>query len=91
MCVHEDGKSLIQAHSLATGQRETILEALPTAEHSAQEIAELIVQAVNAHATRERLIEEMTAALEICLECETLDWAAEHDAEIVLRRAKGRA
>ncbi len=31
---------------------------------------------------------ELIAALELCLQCEGLTWEAEHDAEIVVSRAK---
>ena len=34
------------------------------------------------------LIDEMIAALELCLECEGLTWEAEQAADTVVRRAK---
>jgi hypothetical protein len=90
-CVHQEGKSQIEAYVMATGRREVLAEILPTSGHSAEQMAEFIVKAVNGLEHRECLINEMKAALEICLESEGLNWAAEHDAEIVLRRANSRA
>lgn len=90
-CEHEDGKSRVEAYNAATGQRETVLETYATSGHSAEAIAEFITQAVNNFDKREQLINEMQAALEICLECDGLNWAAEHDADVALRRANSRA
>jgi lysine/ornithine N-monooxygenase len=89
-CVHQDGKSQIEAYVMGTGKREIIAEAFPTSDNTAESIAEFIVHAVNEFEKREQLIDAMQSALEICLECEGLTWAAEHDADIVLRRANSR-
>jgi hypothetical protein len=90
-CIHQDSKSQIEAYVMATGNREILAEVFPSPGHSAESIAEFIVHAVNEFEKRERLIDSMQAALEICLECKGLAWEAEHDVEIVLRRANGRA
>jgi hypothetical protein len=87
-CVHENGKSQIEAYVMATGKHEMIAETFPTSDNSAEAVAELIVKAINMYDKRERLIEEMVAALEICLECEGLNSVAAHDAAIVLYRSK---
>jgi hypothetical protein len=89
-CTHDTGKSRVEAYNAATGKRETVLETFPTDSMSAEAIAEFIATAVNNFDKREHLIEEMQAALEICLECDGLDWAAEHDADAALRRAGNR-
>jgi hypothetical protein len=43
-----------------------------------------------AQMTDEALILDLIAALELCLECEGLTWEAEHDATIMVARAKRR-
>lgn len=90
-CIHQSGKSQIEAYVAASGRREVIAETLPTPGSSAEAVAEFIVRAINDIDKREHLINEMEAALEICLECEGLNWSAEHDAEVALRHAKSRA
>jgi hypothetical protein len=91
-CVHRDEKSEIEAYVMATGKREIIAETRATFGSTAEAVAEFIVRAVNDIDKREHLINEMTAALEMCLECEgPLDWSAEHDAEVSLRHAKLRS
>ena len=91
LCVHGPEKSQIEAYIMATGKREVIAEAVPTAGNTAEEVAEFIVRTVNDIEKRELLINEMLSALEICLECEGLNWSAEHDAEVAERHAKLRA
>lgn len=89
-CVHRSGRSQIEAYVMAAGKRAIVAETFATAGHTAETLAEFIVLAVNSLAGRENLIDEMEAALEICLECGGLNWSAEHDAELALRHAKAR-
>jgi hypothetical protein len=89
-CVHQEGKSQIQAYVMATGQHEVLAEIASVPGYTAEAMAEFIVNAVNNFDKRERLIEEMKSALETCLESGGLNWAAEHDADVVLRRVNGR-
>ncbi|HUY67998.1 MAG TPA: hypothetical protein VMV79_01695 [Alphaproteobacteria bacterium] len=84
-----DGVWEIEATSPASGRREVIAEIRPAKGLPPPRLAAFIVEAVNDMPKRACLIEEMRLALEMCLECEGLDWSAEHDAEIVLRHAKG--
>jgi hypothetical protein len=89
-CQHEQEKSSLKVYNRSIKQYETIAETHPTTDCSAEIAAEFIVKTINNLENREKLIDEMRAALEICLECEGLNWAAEHDAEIALRLAKNQ-
>jgi hypothetical protein len=81
----------MNVYSMASGKREIIAETHQTSGGTAEAIAEFIVRAINDIDKREHPIKEMAEALEICLECEGLNWSAEHDAEVVLPHAKMRA
>jgi hypothetical protein len=59
-----------------------------TAGSSAEETANFIAHVVNDYDRLMDLLDEMIGALETCLACEGLDWSAEYEADIVLRRAK---
>jgi Fe-S oxidoreductase len=59
-----------------------------TAGLSAEELANFIVRVVNDYEAAQILIDNMIAALETCLQCKALDWSAEHDIDITLRRAR---
>lgn len=89
-CIHRADKSQIEAYITASGEREIIGEIFSVTGIKAKAIAEFIITAINNIDKREHLIDEMEAALDICLACEGLDWAAEHDAEIALRHSRQR-
>jgi hypothetical protein len=89
-CNHQPGKSQIAAYNKEIGQRVIIAETCETPGLTAEGMAEFIIASINSLEKRENLIDQMESALEICLECGGLNWAAEHDAEIVLRRARNR-
>ena len=89
-CIHQPDKSQVAVYNKTTGKYEIIFETRATASHSAETIAEFVTRTVNSLIQRETVINEMRAALELCLECDGLSWAAEHDADIALRLAKKR-
>ncbi|HEU0118287.1 MAG TPA: hypothetical protein VFR09_06605 [Alphaproteobacteria bacterium] len=87
-CVHQPNKSLIEAYIQRAGNWATIAE-VPASPHcNPREVAEFIIRAVNVYERNRGLMSEMAAALDICLETEKLSWAAEHDADVALRRAR---
>jgi hypothetical protein len=59
-----------------------------TAGFTAEALATFIIGVVNDYEATQSLIDDMIGALETCLECKALDWSAEHDVDIVLRRAR---
>jgi hypothetical protein len=89
-CNHLSTRSQIVAYNKAVSQRVIIAETFEMPSYTAQELAEFIIASINNIEKRENLIDEMASALELCLECGGLNWAAEHDAEISLRRARSR-
>jgi hypothetical protein len=54
----------------------------------AQHVAAQIIRAVNNEETYRRVLDDMAGALEACLNCNGLDFTAEHDSEIALARYK---
>jgi hypothetical protein len=89
-CVHQSGKSQIEAINAANGNREILAEILPGAGHSAEAVAEFIVRTVNELEQCKNMMSAMEAALETCLESDGLTWAAEQDADKVLRSLKNQ-
>lgn len=89
-CSVRDGTWQLDAYSIVSGKREVVAQTFSSAGFSAEAVAGFILRAINNITKRESLIDEMEAALEICLECEGLTWSAEHDAEIALRHARLR-
>lgn len=91
-CVHRNGAWEIDAYSMVSGKREIIATIAANKGFSEDAIAHFIINAINIIDKRELLIEEMSMALEICLESKDgkLDWSAEHDAEVALRHANAR-
>jgi hypothetical protein len=81
------GSALVEAYSPALKGWAVVAEGKDTAELSGQDVAALIVGAVNSGKDNEDVRAELIAALETCLDCEGLDFAAEHDAEVALRKA----
>jgi hypothetical protein len=85
-----EGSALVEAYSPTLGGWAVVAEARDTPELTGQDIAALIIRAVNGDKESEKVITELMAALDTCLDCDGLDWAAEHDAEIALERADER-
>ena len=83
------GSALVEAYSPALKGWAVVAEGKDTAEFG-PDVAALIVGAVNSGKDNEDVRAELVAALETCLECEGLDFAAEHDAEVALRKAGSR-
>jgi hypothetical protein len=89
-CNHYPERSEIVAYLPNTGKHEVIADICDGAGIDAEALAGLITRAVNSYEKNDDMIVQMTAALELCLECEEcLSWEAEHEAQAVLRRAKG--
>jgi hypothetical protein len=86
-CQHHPGYSEIEAYIEAFGPRKIVVEVRATAGVEARAVTRFIVEAVNGYARTRQLAGEMMAALETC-QGESLGWSAEHDAEVVLRRAR---
>jgi hypothetical protein len=87
-CQHHPEYSEIEAYIEAFGPRKIVVEVRSAAGVEARAVTRFIVEAVNGYARTRQLAGEMMAALETCLEGESLSWSAEHDAEVVLRRAR---
>ena len=90
-CRHYPDHSDIEAYVMASGDRQPVAEIKASAYFSAEAAAEFFAKAVNDYARHKSLIAELVAALESCLECKGLDWSAEHDGELALRRARQEA
>jgi hypothetical protein len=86
--VRRSGKAVIEGFVDQTKQWERVadIEASPHVDRRAA--ADFIVRAVMDYAINRALIMHMAEALEDCLECDGLTWSAEHDAEIMVRRAR---
>lgn len=84
------GEGTIEAYIETSRAWEPIVEitAIGLVAKDRRATASLIIDALDRYQRNRVLIPHMIAALELCLECEGLSWAAEHDAEIVLKRAK---
>jgi hypothetical protein len=54
----------------------------------AEAVAEFIACALNNYNEARELIRHMAAALEKCMACKGISWEAEHDADILVRRAE---
>ena len=94
-CNHYPDYSEIEAYVPITGNHEIIADIHDTHGVDAEVVAGLITRAVNSYEKHRDMIEQMIAALELCMTCaECLTWEAEHDAQAVLKRAteleKGR-
>lgn len=82
------GRNVVEAYVDASRTWVRLVEVIPSEHVHARATADFIIQALMAYDKNRALIASMIGALEICLDCKTLSWEAEHDAEIVLRRAK---
>ena len=85
------GSAFVEAYSARIQGWAIVAEAKGMAELDADDIAQWIVEAVNAGPPNEALIAELSGALQTCLECDgRLDFSAEQDVEAALRRAGER-
>ncbi len=82
-----DGSEL-EAHNLISGTRQVIAVVPTTGQLQADKVADMIVVAVNNYDTARKMIRHMADALEKCLSCKNISWEAEHDGEILVRRAR---
>lgn len=89
-CQHYRTRSVLRARHDANGPWFPVAEIRASADVNPRATARFLAACVNSHATQQRLISELTAVLETCLDCQGLDWAAEHDAEVVLGRVRGK-
>jgi hypothetical protein len=89
-CNHHPTFSEIEAYLPITGNFEIIADVHDSKGVDAEVVAGLIARAVNAYPKHQEMIAQMTGALELCLDCsDCLSWEAEHEAEAVLKRARG--
>ena len=88
-CNHYPTYSEIEAYIPITGDWEIVADIHDTKGVDAEVLAGLITRAVNSYEKNHDMIAQMTAALELCLECdECLSWEAEHEAQALVRRAE---
>lgn len=88
-CNHYPTYSEIEAYLPSTGGHEIIADIHDTKGVDAEVVAGLMARAVNSYEKNHDMIEQMTAALELCLECDDcLSWEAEHEAQALVKRTK---
>jgi hypothetical protein len=88
-CNHHPTFSEIEAYLPITGSWEIIADIHDTRGVDAEILANLITRAVNGYEKACDMIGQMIVAIELCLACsECLTWEAEHEAQVVLRRAR---
>lgn len=88
--LHRRDCSVIEAYVECAGDWETVAEVRPTGHIDVEATANYIVRAVNDYGFNRPFIDELVAALEMCLECDGLTWEAEHEADVLVRRARER-
>jgi hypothetical protein len=81
---------VIEAYVEAAGDWQPIAVVKQTAFIDAERTAAFIAKAVNDYGSNRTLIAEMAAALTLCLKCSGLTWEAEHEAEILIARARDK-
>jgi hypothetical protein len=86
-----EGTALVEAYSPGLKGWAVVAEGRDTPELTARDVAGLIVGAMNWKKENDDVFDELTAALEACLDCDGLDFTAEHAAEVALRKAGKRA
>lgn len=87
-CKHFHTHSEIEAYLMAAGDWQTVAEVRQSANLSAEEMANYIANVVNDHDKLMNILDDMITALETCLDSKGLDWSAENEVDIVLRRAR---
>jgi hypothetical protein len=88
-CNHYPTYSEVVAYVPITGEWEIVADIHNARGLDAEILAGLITRAVNSFENSHDMIAQMTAALELCLECDDcLTWEAEHEAQSILNRIK---
>jgi hypothetical protein len=88
-CNHHPTFSEIEAYIPITGNFEIIADIHDSKGVDAEIVAGLLVRAVNIYEKNNDMIAQMVAAIERCLTCaDCLTWEAEHEAQVVLKRAR---
>ncbi len=87
ICHHHASGSDIEAYVEKNNRLEVIAETHQTEFVDAHANAELIVSAVNDYEKHQKLIADLTNALELCLNSKGLSWEAEQETGVVLARA----
>ena len=83
---HHDVGSHIHAYIEGLGEWVVVAETQQAGPVNAAKIAEQIVSAVNVSDRYRTLLAEMAAAIDACLDCDGLDFTAEHDGEVTLAK-----
>jgi hypothetical protein len=78
----------LEAYNMVSGTRQVVAEVVPGRDSSTTNVADYMANSLNDATALHELVQHMALALEHCLTAGTLDWAAEHEADIMLRRAK---
>ena len=84
------GGTEIEAYVEAAGDWQTVAEIKQNAFIDTEQTAHFIAKAVNDYERNRQLIIDMVAALELCMKCPGLTWEAEHEAQILIARAKNK-
>lgn len=88
-CNHYPDYSEIEAYIPIAGEWEIIADIHDTKGVDAEVVAGLVARAVNGYDKHLDMIGQMAAALELCLGCDAcLSWEAEHEAQVMLSRAR---
>lgn len=87
-CKHYHDHSEIEAYVLAAGAWQSVADVRQNASVNAEEMSNFIAAIVNDHEKLMSILDDMITALETCLESKGLDWSAENEVDIVLRRAR---
>jgi hypothetical protein len=85
---YASGCFAIEAYCVASGKRQVIAEVPASAGLNPESVAAFIVTAVNDYDRARELIRHMADALENCIACKGITWEAEHDGDIMIRRAQ---
>jgi len=78
----------LEAYNMVSGMRQVVAEVLPGQGVNPSSVADYMANSLNDAAALNELVQHMALALEHCMTTGALDWAAEHEADIMLRRAK---
>lgn len=85
---HFRGYSELEAHNLASGTRQIVAKIAGSKDIDAESVANFVVSAVNDYDGTRKMIRHMADALEKCIACKDITWEAEHDGDILIRRAR---
>jgi hypothetical protein len=87
-CRHFRTYSEVEAYNIASGTRQIVAEVIASKDINVESVAEGIATAANNYDSSRKLIRHMADALEKCLACKGISWEAEHDGDIMIRRAR---